>query len=141
MVLPAMGWRQLPRAPVREAPVPCGTVDGHLITGDKLASEAVAADDAFVRYSSFVRAVCRAVLRDWADADDAVQETFARAIRHPHALTGNLAPWLRVVALNVCRDELRRRARHSGRVASLDTEAANVSDPSADPEGPVLTRW
>jgi RNA polymerase sigma-70 factor (ECF subfamily) len=47
-----------------------------------------------------------------ADADDVVQETFARALEHPPArLDVPLRPWLTHVALNVARDTLRRRKR------------------------------
>jgi RNA polymerase sigma-70 factor (ECF subfamily) len=47
-----------------------------------------------------------------ADADDVVQETFARALEHPPArLDAPLRPWLTHVALNVARDTLRRRKR------------------------------
>lgn len=47
-----------------------------------------------------------------ADADDVVQETFARALATPPANTDDpWRPWLTKVALNLARDVLRRRAR------------------------------
>jgi len=49
-----------------------------------------------------------------ADADDAVQETFARALeRPPRDLERPWWPWLVHVATNLCRDVLRRRRRRS----------------------------
>jgi RNA polymerase sigma-70 factor, ECF subfamily len=49
-----------------------------------------------------------------ADADDVLQETFARAIAHPPPRAGEpLRPWLVQVAINVARDALRRRKRHA----------------------------
>jgi len=45
-----------------------------------------------------------------ADADDLVQETFERALESPpEDLSRDLAPWLTRVAMNACRDHLRRR--------------------------------
>jgi RNA polymerase sigma factor (sigma-70 family) len=47
-----------------------------------------------------------------ADADDLVQETFLRAIARPPPDTGSeLRPWLVRVAMNLARDQLRRRRR------------------------------
>jgi RNA polymerase sigma-70 factor (ECF subfamily) len=47
-----------------------------------------------------------------SDADDVVQETFARALEHPPArLDAPLRPWLTRVAVNAARDALRRRKR------------------------------
>jgi RNA polymerase sigma-70 factor (ECF subfamily) len=47
-----------------------------------------------------------------ADADDLVQETFVRAIEKPPSDLGQpIRPWLVRVAINLCRDLLRRRKR------------------------------
>jgi len=47
-----------------------------------------------------------------ADADDLVQDTFARALEKPPADTSRpLRPWLVTVAMNLARDRLRRRRR------------------------------
>jgi RNA polymerase sigma-70 factor (ECF subfamily) len=47
-----------------------------------------------------------------ADADDLVQETFVRAIERPPAdVELSWRPWLVRVAMNLCRDALRRRKR------------------------------
>jgi RNA polymerase sigma-70 factor (ECF subfamily) len=48
------------------------------------------------------------------DADDLVQETFVRAIeRPPQDVDAAWRPWLVRVAVNLCRDSLRRRKRRS----------------------------
>lgn len=47
-----------------------------------------------------------------ADADDIVQETFARALEHEPGEDRPLRPWLTRVAVNLARDQLRRRKRH-----------------------------
>ncbi|NVJ27685.1 MULTISPECIES: sigma-70 family RNA polymerase sigma factor [Myxococcus] len=46
-----------------------------------------------------------------ADADELVQETFARALTSPPERHEELRPWLTRVALNLSRDALRRRRR------------------------------
>lgn len=49
-----------------------------------------------------------------ADADDVLQETFARALERPPARTDEpLRPWLVRVTLNAARDALRRRKKRS----------------------------
>lgn len=46
-----------------------------------------------------------------ADADDVVQETFARALERPPRIDEPVRPWLTRVAMNLARDALRRRRR------------------------------
>ena len=74
--------------------------------------------------------VCLTMLRDPADTEDAVQETFLRLLREDAPPDGgeHLKAWLIVTARNVCRDELRRFRR---RELSLD-EARDV--PASAPE-------
>jgi len=56
--------------------------------------------------------LCYRMTGNAADADDLVQETFARAIEKPPRRTDEpLRPWLVRVAINLSRDLLRRRRR------------------------------
>lgn len=48
-----------------------------------------------------------------ADADELVQETFARALTSPPRRHEDLRPWLTRVAVNLSRDALRRRRREA----------------------------
>lgn len=60
----------------------------------------------------YVWGLCYRMTGSAADADDLVQDTFARAITHPPADTRRpWRPWLARVALNLSRDHLRRRRR------------------------------
>lgn len=61
------------------------------------------------RYRSFLR-VALALLGDREQARDAVQETFARALRARRAYRGDggLDAWVFATLVNVCRDVLRR---------------------------------
>jgi RNA polymerase sigma factor (sigma-70 family) len=57
--------------------------------------------------------LCYRMTGSVADADDLVQETFARALEAPPRLDAPLEPWLTRVAMNLARDALRRRRRSS----------------------------
>ena len=74
--------------------------------------------------------VCLTLLRNPADTEDAVQETFVRLFRESETPEPeeHLRAWLIKTARNVCRDELRRFRR---RELPLD-EARDV--PAAAPE-------
>jgi RNA polymerase sigma-70 factor (sigma-E family) len=68
---------------------------------------------------------------DFAEAQDAVQEAFARALARPGRLRGvdNPEAWLRTVAMNIARSRHRRRAVFDRLVRSgrLDPTAAAPS--------------
>jgi RNA polymerase sigma-70 factor (ECF subfamily) len=70
-------------------------------------------------------------LHDWAAAEDAVQETFARAFRSFHRIDGewHLGPWLHRIMANVCIDEANRRRREADKVerAVAKSEFAQLS--------------
>jgi RNA polymerase sigma-70 factor (ECF subfamily) len=70
------------------------------------------ADSAFRAHERFLWGLCYRLSGSAADADDLVQETFARALARPPAdLTLPWRPWLVRVATNLGRDLLRRRRR------------------------------
>lgn len=71
-----------------------------------------------------------------SDADDVVQETFARALaRPPRDRTLPWSPWLVRVAVNLSRDELRRRRRRGYRGPWLPQpiEDLELVEPSHEP--------
>jgi len=60
----------------------------------------------------FLWGLCYRMMGSAADADDIVQETFVKALEKPPLdLEAPLRPWLMKVALNLSRDQLRRRRR------------------------------
>ena len=66
------------------------------------------------KYHLMILQVARKTMGNEQDAEDAVQEVFARVLdrisqfRHE----ASFSSWLRVLAVNVCRDMLRKRNRH-----------------------------
>jgi RNA polymerase sigma-70 factor (ECF subfamily) len=71
-----------------------------------------AVEGAFRSQARFLWGLCYRMTGSAADADDLVQDTFARAMASPPAdTTSPLRPWLVRVAMNLARDLLRRRRR------------------------------
>lgn len=64
------------------------------------------------RHRTMLWRLCYRMTGSAADADDVVQDTFERALTHPpRDRERDLKPWLVQVALNLGRDQLRRRKR------------------------------
>ena len=72
------------------------------------------AREAVERYGDMLYRICLLTLRNSADAEDAVQETFIKYIqKSPEFNDGDHEKaWLITVATNKCRDMLRYRSRH-----------------------------
>ncbi|HEX6454543.1 MAG TPA: sigma-70 family RNA polymerase sigma factor [Trebonia sp.] len=84
---------------------------------------------AYDRYADSLYTYCRSVLRDPADAADAVQDTYVIAASRLDGLRDpdKLRPWLYAVARNECTRILR-----AGKDTSALDEAPDVIDESAD---------
>lgn len=66
----------------------------------------------FDEYKGYLWGMCYRMTGSAADADDIVQDTFVRALEKPPTDTESpLRPWLVKVAMNLSRDQLRRRRR------------------------------
>jgi RNA polymerase sigma-70 factor (ECF subfamily) len=74
-----------------------------------VAGAAAGVAESFHRHERLLWGLCYRMTGSAADADDLVQEAYARALEHPPQ--GDIKPWLVKVALNLSRDELRRRKR------------------------------
>src|SRR5580700_4541454 len=72
--------------------------------------------DAALPHLDAVYTLARYLLRNSADADDAVQECYLRAFRHFDGFRGQVGnpaqvkPWLMAILRNVCRAEFARRS-------------------------------
>jgi RNA polymerase sigma factor (sigma-70 family) len=90
--------------------------------------------EAYDRYASPLYTYCRSLLREPADAADAVQDTFVIAASRLAGLRdrNRLRPWLYAVARNECHRRLRAR---TAQVSTPLEEMPDVTDTSADVSG------
>src|SRR5262249_43422526 len=66
----------------------------------------------FAEHKGFLWGLCYRMTGSAADAEDIVQDTFVKALEKPPAdMDLPLRPWLVKVAMNLSRDQLRRRRR------------------------------
>lgn len=86
-----------------------------------------------------VYTLARHLLRDAADADDATQECFLRALRHFETFRGpEIRPWLFAILRNVCRGARQPSREIAGPDDAADDAAPLWSDEAATPEGEML---
>lgn len=86
-----------------------------------------------------VYAYVASLLRDRSAAEDVTAQTFERAYRKRRSFRparGSAEQWLFGIARNAALDELRKRRRH----ATLDTDPADESAPSADDHAELALR-
>jgi RNA polymerase sigma-70 factor (ECF subfamily) len=83
-----------------------------------------------------LRSLCRARIRDAAEAEDAVQDALMtiHALRHTYDPGRPFGPWLTTIATRRAVDRLRRRGRGAGRESNIDDlpEAAAAVAPVAE---------
>ena len=109
-------------------------LDRFVADGNELAFEALVA-----RHGPMVRGVCRRLLVDPHDADDAFQATFLVLVRKASQLRdpNRLGPWLHGVARRVAAKARTRSARHRHEppvdVCSRETYAGRVARRDAHP--------
>ena len=75
-------------------------------------------------HSAAIFAYLWRMLRDTADAEDCLQDTFLRAYRAYGRLDGHSSPqaWLYRIATNTARTRLKQRTREAVRTAALDPD-------------------
>jgi RNA polymerase sigma-70 factor, ECF subfamily len=89
--------------------------------------------DAALPYLDDVFALARYLMRNAADAEDAVQECYLRALRHFDSYRGPaMKPWLLTILRNVCNTEFARRGKQE-----MPTD---FSEDEFAPEQPLLWR-
>jgi RNA polymerase sigma-70 factor (ECF subfamily) len=99
--------------PAQAAPTDAALIAAHR-RGDQRAFEQL-----FDRYADRLGGMCWKYLHDRALVDDLVQETFSRLVVNIDRIEGtlNVAAWLHRIAVNLCLDEVRRRAIRRSDVA------------------------
>jgi RNA polymerase sigma-70 factor, ECF subfamily len=103
--------------------------------------------DAALPHLDDVFTLARYLMRNSADAEDAVQECYLRALRHFDSYRGPaMKPWLLAILKNVCVAEFARRSRQPVPAGSAeeDTPQEEVpmwQEPQASPEAELLRRF
>jgi RNA polymerase sigma-70 factor (ECF subfamily) len=102
--------------------------------------------DAALPHLDEVYTLARYLLRDAADADDAVQECYLRAFKHFDGYRGPaMKPWLFAILRNVCRAEFVRRANSPiTTVEEAPDDAGQIPlwhEAQETPETQMLRRW
>jgi RNA polymerase sigma-70 factor (ECF subfamily) len=87
------------------------------------------------RYRSKVLAICLKMLKNKTEATEAAQDTFVKIYFHlkDYDPAKNFSSWAASIAINECRDRLRKRTRYSQTFRELtdrdvDTEQAQADD-------------
>ncbi|MGA7431085.1 MAG: sigma-70 family RNA polymerase sigma factor [Xanthobacteraceae bacterium] len=101
--------------------------------------------DAALPYLDDVYTLARYLMRNPADAEDAVQECYLRALRHFDSYRGPaMKPWLLTILKNVCYAEFARRGKHEVPTDFSDAEPVAADpvwqEPQATPESAMLRR-
>jgi RNA polymerase sigma-70 factor (ECF subfamily) len=89
---------------------------------------------------SMIRAVCRRILLNDSDADDATQNAMIAIVRGYETFDGRSAfsTWVYRIATNAALDELRRRRRRPLSLFSDDGRQVDVSDTHSDDQQLVV---
>ena len=103
-------------------------------------------DAIYLRHADTVRRVCRRMLVNKQDADEAFQETFLKVYRALGRFNGRyqLGAWITRIATNVCLDHIRSKTRHP--VVAVEPDSLDVDLESAvavehsDPEYQMIRR-
>jgi RNA polymerase sigma-70 factor (ECF subfamily) len=100
--------------------------------------------DATLPHLDDVYALARYLMRNTADAEDAVQECYLRALRHFDSYRGPaMKPWLLAILRNVCNAEFARRGTKEVAAGSSEDiapaeELPMWQEPQASPETVLL---
>ena len=102
--------------------------------------------EAALPYLNDAYTLARYLLRNAADAEDAVQECYLRAFRHFDGYRGPaMKPWLFAILRNVCRAEYARRATTPTKAIEDVPESAEQPplwhEAEETPEAQLLHRW
>ena len=121
-------------ASLRKALDPCDSPDAELMRAFLEHRERDAFELLVTRHGPTVLAVCRKILGDTPDAEDAFQAVFLVFLRKASTLTSpeRIGGWLFAVAVRTATDARRIRARRAGReLALVDQFTARDSNPDA----------
>jgi RNA polymerase sigma-70 factor (ECF subfamily) len=132
--------------PQQYVPKAYWTAERDTMAGDRYAEQELARRfrDAALPYLDDVFTLARYLMRNAADAEDAVQECYLRALRHFDSYRGPaMKPWLLAILRNVCNAEFARRGRQESPTDFSDHEPTAEElpmwqEPQASPETLML---
>jgi RNA polymerase sigma-70 factor, ECF subfamily len=102
--------------------------------------------DAALPYLDDAFTLARYLMRNSADAEDAVQECYLRALRHFDSYRGPaMKPWLLTILRNVCYAEFARRGKHESPTDFSEPEQTGDAqpmwqEPHTSPEAELLRK-
>jgi RNA polymerase sigma-70 factor, ECF subfamily len=102
--------------------------------------------DAALPYLDDVYSLARYLMRNPADAEDAAQECYVRALRHFDSYRGpEMKPWLLTILRNVCNAEFARRRKQETPTDFSEHESAAEElpiwqEPTSSPETTMVHR-
>jgi RNA polymerase sigma-70 factor (ECF subfamily) len=95
--------------------------------------------DAALPHLDEVYTLARYLMRNTADAEDAVQECYLRALKHFDTFRGGaIRPWLFAILRNVCRSAFAQRCSADAGAAEAENAVPVWSEPPETPETQVL---
>lgn len=129
---------QVPDVP-NAVELPMGSTEDRDLTHAFQRGEDGAYQEIYDRYGARVQRVCRRMLLNHHDAQEASQETFLRVYQGLARFNGRyqLGPWITRIATNVCLDQLRSRGRHPEDF-TLDLADSQPTNGDEEPEAVVL---
>ena len=104
-----------------------------VILQDFLRGDQDAFDELVRRHEDAVFAVSLRLMGQRADALDAVQETFVAVFRRAHSFRGDAAfsTWLHRIAVNTCKDLIRKRGRFPVDQSEVPVDRPDTGDVSS----------
>jgi RNA polymerase sigma-70 factor (ECF subfamily) len=129
------------QAPTTSSTAECDTMAGDAI-GDN--DKARRFRDAALPHLDDVFTFARYLMRNIADAEDAVQECYMRALNHFDSYRGPaMKPWLLAILRNVCVAEFARRSKQPAPAESAEADLTEEEillwqEPQASPEAVLL---
>jgi RNA polymerase sigma-70 factor (ECF subfamily) len=114
---------------------PLRPANGRLAVAATASGATSTLEDVYREHGRYIWGLCYRMTGAATDADDLVQETFARALASPPPdTTAPWRPWLVRVAMNLARDRLRRRKRapYVGPWLPSPVETDEASDAAPD---------
>jgi RNA polymerase sigma-70 factor (ECF subfamily) len=128
-----------------QAPTASWTAGRETMTGDANADHDKARRfrDAALPHLDDAFTLARYLMRNSADAEDAVQECYLRALRHFDSYRGPaMKPWLLAILRNVCNAEFARRGKQEIPADDVNDDEGQMEpiwqDPQASPETVLL---